>query len=61
LAGFPGAFTWLKERHDRIPVEAGCQTVPVSKASLIGNEENVIGRTLFQNFLALLGVPIIGV
>ena len=51
---------WLKERHDRIPVKPGCETVAVSKTSLEGYESNVIGRTLFQNFLALLGVPIIG-
>ncbi len=58
--GFPGAFTWLQQRQRNAVITPGCKTVPFTTTSLLGTLNGALGKSLWECYVATLGVPISG-
>lgn len=57
IAGFSGAFVWLKDRMAGKPLTPGCQKVAVSRQSILAGS-SVLIEAIWDLYLAYLGVPV---
>ncbi|KAF2398657.1 LIP-domain-containing protein [Trichodelitschia bisporula] len=60
IAGLPGAFAWLRDRHNGIPITLGCKTVQVDQPfwGALTDKGGLLLRGLLDGFLAYLGLPV---
>ena len=59
-SGVTGAFQWLLERHNGLPVTSGCKTVSLSQQSRDGASKGTLTRGLSSILKAAFGGVVTG-
>lgn len=58
IFGAGGAFSWIKDRHEGLPITPGCATEAISLNSLKGSGETLLLRGVIGGILAWMGANI---
>lgn len=56
--GITGAYRWMMDRHEGIPIVPGCSTVKISSESIRGTKDGLLIQGLMSNVWAYLGYDV---